>query len=257
MWLGEIGVYNYKARMYWPNERPGGRFLQADPVGYAPGMNRYVYVNDNPVNAVDPSGREGRAFFGVDTDDRSPTRDFTPQGTGWGRHSYDWMGQMGTPVSGRLDEIRIDQDVRRQRLIALSNNGSGGGYLCVLFCPQRGLTGSEQSFYQSFGLPSDVLSNTVLVQGLPAAFFALPSVEGHTDHNLVFLRNGIGSAFSDPYRTGMIGHELYHVWQYSKGANVVSFVAQYMKYGYWKSPLEVSAYNFGWAIERCRRASTC
>jgi hypothetical protein len=71
-------------------------------------MNRYVYVNGNPVNAVDPSGTEGRAFFGIDTDDRSPTRDFTPQGTGWGRHSYDWMGQMGTPVMGRLDEILLD-----------------------------------------------------------------------------------------------------------------------------------------------------
>jgi hypothetical protein len=56
-------------------------------------MNRYVYVNGNPVNAVDPSGTEGRAFFGIDTDDRSPTRDFTPQGTGWGRHSWDWGGQ--------------------------------------------------------------------------------------------------------------------------------------------------------------------
>jgi RHS repeat-associated protein len=93
MWLGEIGVYNYKARMYWPNERPGGRFMQADPAGYGPGMNRYVYVNDNPVNAVDPSGREGRAFSGIDADDRFPSRDFTPQGTGWGRHSYDWAGQ--------------------------------------------------------------------------------------------------------------------------------------------------------------------
>ena len=104
MWLGEIGVYNYKNRMYWPNERPGGRFMQTDPVGYGPGMNRYVYVNGNPVNAVDPSGTEGRAFSGIDADDRFPSRDFTPQGTGWGRHSYDWMGGSGyTEVDQQLD----------------------------------------------------------------------------------------------------------------------------------------------------------
>jgi RHS repeat-associated protein len=56
MWLGEIGVYNYKNRMYWPNERPGGRFMQTDPVGYDAGSNWYVYVGNDPVNLTDPLG---------------------------------------------------------------------------------------------------------------------------------------------------------------------------------------------------------
>jgi RHS repeat-associated protein len=56
MWLGEIGVYNYKNRMYWPNERPGGRFLQTDAAGYADGSNWYAYVHNDPVNGVDPLG---------------------------------------------------------------------------------------------------------------------------------------------------------------------------------------------------------
>ncbi|QOI49818.1 RHS repeat-associated core domain-containing protein [Leptospira interrogans] len=52
----ETGLYYYKARYYEPTL---GRFLQADSV-IAPdsvnGMNRYMYVDGNPVSYTDPSG---------------------------------------------------------------------------------------------------------------------------------------------------------------------------------------------------------
>ncbi|EMN71736.1 RHS repeat-associated core domain protein [Leptospira interrogans serovar Bataviae str. UI 08561] len=52
----ETGLYYYKARYYEPTL---GRFLQADSV-IAPdsvnGMNRYMYVDGNPVSYRDPSG---------------------------------------------------------------------------------------------------------------------------------------------------------------------------------------------------------
>ena len=36
---------------------PGyGRFLQADPIGYADGLNMYNYAGSDPVNGTDPSG---------------------------------------------------------------------------------------------------------------------------------------------------------------------------------------------------------
>jgi uncharacterized protein RhaS with RHS repeats len=58
MWLPEALLYHYKARVYSPNL---GRFLQADPIGYADGLNLYAYVGGDPVNGIDPSGLFCRA----------------------------------------------------------------------------------------------------------------------------------------------------------------------------------------------------
>ncbi len=53
----EIGLYNYKARLYAPSI---GRFISPDPIVPEPGnpqsLNRYAYVMNNPLKYVDPSG---------------------------------------------------------------------------------------------------------------------------------------------------------------------------------------------------------
>ena len=43
----------YRARYYDPTE---GHFLSEDPINFVGGMNFYRYVNNNPVNFIDPTG---------------------------------------------------------------------------------------------------------------------------------------------------------------------------------------------------------
>jgi len=47
------GLYFYRGRYYSPALK---RFIAEDPIDVAGGLNLYAYVNDDPINLIDPSG---------------------------------------------------------------------------------------------------------------------------------------------------------------------------------------------------------
>jgi len=54
--MDETGLYYYRARYYSPEM---GRFISEDPIRFAGGMNWYAYVENSPLNWVDPLGLDG------------------------------------------------------------------------------------------------------------------------------------------------------------------------------------------------------
>lgn len=52
-WEPEAGLYFNRARFYDPSL---GRFLSRDPIGEQGSVNLYGYVDNDPINAIDPTG---------------------------------------------------------------------------------------------------------------------------------------------------------------------------------------------------------
>ncbi|NLD37093.1 MAG: RHS repeat-associated core domain-containing protein [Desulfatiglans sp.] len=79
------GLYYMRARYYDPTL---GRFISEDPLGFGAGdVNLYVYVNNNPVLLIDPSGSAGFALdFGG------------AYGSGWGTSNYSTGGGAGSGI---------------------------------------------------------------------------------------------------------------------------------------------------------------
>lgn len=84
VFLGEVGLYHYKARAYNPEI---GRFLQTDPIGVAGGMNLYAYVGGDPINNTDSMG------LACDDADTCPVK-VVGQRLGWRFKQYNmWLEQ--------------------------------------------------------------------------------------------------------------------------------------------------------------------
>ena len=56
----ELDLYYYRSRYY---DAKIGKFTSRDPLLYVDGPNVYSYVNNNPVNYVDPWGLSSKGLY--------------------------------------------------------------------------------------------------------------------------------------------------------------------------------------------------
>lgn len=111
MWLPELGMYHYKARIYSPTL---GRFLQTDPIGYGNGPNWYNYVGGDPTNYIDPLGLDDAALS-----------DWVPGGC-ITCNATTWVVDTGNGLVGAVVGQREGLDGEFHGLIGF---GSGGRYV--------------------------------------------------------------------------------------------------------------------------------
>src|SRR6266536_2397998 len=87
----DVGLIYYRARWYDPQQ---GRFISEDPIGFRGGINFYGFVENNPVNYIDPLGLRSckailKDLWGALNELTGRANDLTndPQGLQWSHWS--------------------------------------------------------------------------------------------------------------------------------------------------------------------------
>jgi len=58
-----VGLYYFGARYY---DASSGRFVSRDPMGYIDGPNEYIFVKNNPLYWIDPTGLQSASFMMIE-----------------------------------------------------------------------------------------------------------------------------------------------------------------------------------------------
>jgi RHS repeat-associated protein len=121
----ETGLVLLTHRFYDPET---GRFLTRDPLGYAGGINLYGYVQDNPVNWVDPEGYDpGTDILQWGEMGAGAGSFFGPEGPVGGFVSVSVTGAsavfVGDYVGYKIDESRAHRRIKSKSTRGRHDNG--------------------------------------------------------------------------------------------------------------------------------------
>ena len=115
----DAGLIYYRARWYDPAQ---GRFVSEDPIGLKGGLNFYGFVENNPVNSLDPLGLRSckeilKELWGALNELRGRAHDLTtdPHGLQWSH----WSKSSPHPRYGSVEGHQEQYEGWRRRLGAL------------------------------------------------------------------------------------------------------------------------------------------
>lgn len=107
---------------------------------------------------------------------------------------------------------------------------------------QRKLSDGEIDFFRSFGYPWEVLQGVTLHLGIPWYVPRKSRINGFTRSATAIYLDDLGPALASAGQAGLIGHELYHAWEFYTGAlSTWKYLASELVNGYANDPYEARA----------------
>ena len=108
-YFSDVGLNYYGYRFYAPSI---GRWMNRDPLGEAGGLNLYGFVQNNPINAIDPWGLDTAVAVGGPTSG-NPFGHVAISFTGQGVYSYG----TSTPLGSSFTEYLAKQATYRYTVV--------------------------------------------------------------------------------------------------------------------------------------------
>jgi RHS repeat-associated protein len=154
-WVPQFGFYENRARAYHPGL---GRFMSEDSSGFGGGdSNLYRYCHNDPVNLVDPSGRNGTVTSSGNNSYRFGMTMFFHNGTGTAQNFVNYANTRLTNTFGAYQisaNITIPTttwgEMTSQNSFTFTN-GTKSGYTSSTVSPVFGDYGSNEGFSDSSG----------------------------------------------------------------------------------------------------------
>ena len=209
-WIGELGLYDYKARMYAPAL---GRFLQTDPIGYGSGPNLYAYVRGDPVNLSDPLGLSDRSQLNIIPADALSTEIL-----------IEAARLSNFPMATNALAGMIGQTAPS---IGFEPSSDGNNKPIIVTANFRSLNKAELHFYGRF-YDANLLQDVIIFNGLPP-WMSESKYNGLTvSRKYIYISSNLYSKnmLSNAFSASVLGHELYHATvQYANGVTIWDFMA--------------------------------